>query len=157
MTFAVHGLPVARGIAIGRAVLVVSSRIDVAHYFIKPAEVETEIDRVRVARNAVTDELHRLQASVAQMGPNDTPHELAALLDVPLMLLQDEAQVGLVRAVYHQDIETKGLIEDELVLVANANHELVGSGHRFHLRSFRVARIALGSRCNWRTVARRSC
>ncbi len=44
------------------------------------------------------------------------------------MLLQDEAQVGLVRAVYHQDIETKGLIEDELVLVANANHELVGSG-----------------------------
>ena len=25
-------------------------------------------------------------------------------------------------------IETKGLIEDELVLVANANHELVGSG-----------------------------
>ncbi|HLF79396.1 MAG TPA: LysR family transcriptional regulator [Dehalococcoidia bacterium] len=44
------------------------------------------------------------------------------------MLLQDEAQVGLVRAVYHQDIETKGLIEDELVLVANANHELVSSG-----------------------------
>jgi DNA-binding transcriptional LysR family regulator len=40
------------------------------------------------------------------------------------MLLADEAQVGLVRAVYHQDIETKGLIEDELVLVANANHEL---------------------------------
>ena len=29
------------------------------------------------------------------------------------MLLTDEAQVGLVRAVYHQDIETKGLIEDE--------------------------------------------
>ncbi|HEX5369220.1 MAG TPA: LysR family transcriptional regulator, partial [Dehalococcoidia bacterium] len=44
------------------------------------------------------------------------------------MLLADEAQVGLVRAVYHQDIETKGLIEDELVLVANANHELVGTG-----------------------------
>ena len=39
MTFAVHGLPVARGIAIGRAVLVVSSRIDVAHYFIKPEEI----------------------------------------------------------------------------------------------------------------------
>ncbi len=44
------------------------------------------------------------------------------------MTLQDEAQVGLVRAVYHPDIETKGLIEDELVLVANANHELVGQG-----------------------------
>ena len=47
MTFAVHGLPVARGIAIGRAVLVVSSRIDVDHYFIKPEEVDAEIDRVR--------------------------------------------------------------------------------------------------------------
>jgi len=44
------------------------------------------------------------------------------------MMLQDEAQVGLVRAVYHQDIETRGLIEDELVLVANAEHELAGAG-----------------------------
>ncbi|MBO9515772.1 MAG: phosphoenolpyruvate--protein phosphotransferase [Variovorax sp.] len=90
MTFAIHGLPVARGIAIGRAVLVVSSRIDVAHYFIKPSEVEAEIDRVRVARNDVAEELQKLQASVALMGPNDAPHELSALLDVHLMLLQDE-------------------------------------------------------------------
>jgi phosphoenolpyruvate-protein kinase (PTS system EI component) len=94
MTFAVHGLPVARGIAIGRAVLVVSSRIDVAHYFIKPDEIDTEIDRVRTARNAVADELIKLQASVAQMGPNDAPHELAALLEVHQMLLQDEALSG---------------------------------------------------------------
>ena len=91
MTFAIHGLRVARGIAIGRAVLVVSSRIDVAHYFIKPEEVATEIDRVRVARDAVADELVKLQASVALMGPKDAPHELAALLEVHQMLLQDEA------------------------------------------------------------------
>ncbi|MEJ8811441.1 phosphoenolpyruvate--protein phosphotransferase [Variovorax ureilyticus] len=90
MTFSIHGLPVARGIAIGRAVLVVSSRIDVAHYFIKPEEVETEIDRVRVARDGVAEELQKLQASVALMGPNDAPHELSALLDVHQMLLQDE-------------------------------------------------------------------
>jgi DNA-binding transcriptional LysR family regulator len=44
------------------------------------------------------------------------------------MLLQDEAQVGLVRAVYHQDIETKGLIEDELILVANADDDLASRG-----------------------------
>lgn len=91
MTFAVHGLPVARGIAIGRAVLVVSSRIDVAHYFIKPDEIEAEIDRVRSARNAVAEELVKLQASVALMGPKDAPHELSALLEVHQMLLQDEA------------------------------------------------------------------
>ncbi len=91
MTFAVHGLPVARGIAIGRAVLVVSSRIDVAHYFIQPEQVEAEIDRVRTARNAVAEELVKLQASVALMGPKDAPHELSALLEVHQMLLQDEA------------------------------------------------------------------
>lgn len=94
MTFSIHGLPVARGIAIGRAVLVVSSRIDVAHYFIKPEEIETEIDRVRIARDAVAEELQKLQASVALMGPNDAPHELAALLEVHQMLLQDEVLTG---------------------------------------------------------------
>lgn len=90
MTFTVHGLAVARGIAIGRAVLVASSRLDVAHYFIEPERVPLEIDRIRVARNAVVDELQRLQTSVSQMGPNEAPHELTALLDVHLMLLQDE-------------------------------------------------------------------
>ena len=90
MTFSVHGLPVARGIAIGRAVLMASSRVDVAHYFIDPTQVETEITRVRVGRNAVVEEIHRLQHTIAAMGPKEAPHELAALLDVHLMLLQDE-------------------------------------------------------------------
>ena len=66
MTFSIHGLPVARGIAIGRAVLVASSRVDVAHYFIDPSRVASEIDRVRAGRNAVVEELQRLQQSVAR-------------------------------------------------------------------------------------------
>ena len=91
MTFSVHGLPVARGIAIGRAVLVASSRMDVAHYFVDASQVQAEIGRVRSARNAVVEELQRLQQSVALMSPRDAPHELSAILDVHLMLLQDEA------------------------------------------------------------------
>ena len=87
MTFSVHGLAVARGIAIGRAVLVASSRVDVAHYFVQPDQVEGEIERVRQGRNAVVEELQRLQADM----PADAPHELAALLEVHVMLLQDEA------------------------------------------------------------------
>ena len=63
MTFSVHGLAVARGIAIGRAVLMASSRVDVAHYFIQPEQIESEIERVRMGRDAVVDELHRLQTS----------------------------------------------------------------------------------------------
>lgn len=86
MTFCVHGLAVARGIAIGRAVLVASSRVDVAHYFVKADEVDSEIERVRAGRNAVVEEIQRLQAEM----PADAPHELTALLDVHLMLLQDE-------------------------------------------------------------------
>jgi len=94
LTFSIHGLAVARGIAIGRAVLVASSRVDVAHYFIQPSQVASEIDRVRAGRNAVVDEIHRLQKSVSLMGPKEAPHELTALLDVHLMLLQDEELIG---------------------------------------------------------------
>ena len=86
MTFSIHGLPVARGIAIGRAVLVASSRVEVAHYFIQPDEIKAEIERLRVARDAVVDELQRMQAEMRK----DMPPELGAMLDVHLMLLQDE-------------------------------------------------------------------
>ncbi|MES2977585.1 MAG: phosphoenolpyruvate--protein phosphotransferase [Pseudomonadota bacterium] len=90
MTFSVHGLAVSRGIAIGRAVLVASSRADVAHYFIEVPAIEAEIQRLRAARNAVTDEISRLQRDL----PADAPHELAALLDVHLMLLQDDQLIS---------------------------------------------------------------
>jgi phosphotransferase system enzyme I (PtsI) len=94
MTFAIHGLNVSRGVAIGRAVLVASSSMDVAHYFIQAHEIEAEIDRVRMGRNAVIDEIHRLQETITQMGPKEAPHELGALLDVHLLLLQDDDLVG---------------------------------------------------------------
>ena len=93
MTFSIHGLAVARGIAIGRAVLVASSRVDVAHYFIQADQVHAEIGRLRRARDEVIEELQRLQKDL----PKDAPHELAALLDVHLMLLEDEELTAGVR------------------------------------------------------------
>jgi phosphotransferase system enzyme I (PtsI) len=87
MTFSIHGLAVARGIAIGRAVLVASSRVDVAHYFIQPDQVGAEIARLRQARDAVIEELRRLQNDLTA----EAPPELGALLDVHLMLLEDES------------------------------------------------------------------
>ena len=86
MTIAIHGLPVARGIAIGRAVMVASSRVEVVHDFIEPDQVEAEVARLRTARGAVVAELQRMQREL----PKDVPAELTALLDVHLMLLQDE-------------------------------------------------------------------
>ncbi len=93
MSFQVFGIPVSRGVAIGRAVLVASSRVDVAHYFIDPAHVPSEIKRALRARDEVARELESLKEDM----PEDAPHELAALLDVHLMLLHDEALLGATR------------------------------------------------------------
>ena len=90
MTFSIHGLAVSRGVAIGRAVVVASNRLDVAHYLIKPEQISAEIERLRNARNAVIDEITRVQQQLSGMGTADAPPELAALLDVHLLLLQDE-------------------------------------------------------------------
>ncbi|MCZ8074351.1 MAG: phosphoenolpyruvate--protein phosphotransferase, partial [Paucibacter sp.] len=90
MSFQVFGIPVSRGVAIGRAVLVASSRVDVAHYFIAEAQIESEIQRALRARDVVAAELEALKQDL----PGDAPHELAALLDVHLMLLHDDALTG---------------------------------------------------------------
>jgi phosphotransferase system enzyme I (PtsI) len=90
MSIQVFGLPVSRGVAIGRAVLIASSRIDVAHYFVDDSQVPAEIERLRVARDAVAAELTTLQRDL----PAEAPAELSALLDVHLMLLHDDTLTG---------------------------------------------------------------
>jgi phosphotransferase system enzyme I (PtsI) len=90
MSIQVFGLPVSRGVAIGRAVLVASSRVDVAHYFIDETQVEDEINRLRAARDAVAGELTTLKRDL----PHEAPAELPALLDVHLMLLHDDVLTG---------------------------------------------------------------
>jgi len=83
----VFGLPVSRGVAIGRAVLVASSRVDVAHYYVEAGMIEAEVRRLRAARDLVVEELTALKGDV----PEDAHDELVALLDVHLMLLQDDS------------------------------------------------------------------
>jgi phosphoenolpyruvate-protein phosphotransferase (PTS system enzyme I) len=86
VTLQIFGLAVAKGVAIGRAVLVASGRVDVAHYFIAPEQAAAEVLRLVRARDEVSAELSALQHDL----PRDAPHELSALLDVHLMLLHDE-------------------------------------------------------------------
>jgi len=90
MSIQVFGLPVSRGVAIGRAVLVASSRVDVPHVFIDADHIEDEVLRLLAARDEVANEFDTLKRDL----PPDAPHELAALLDVHQMLLQDEALIG---------------------------------------------------------------
>ncbi len=87
MSIQVFGLAVSRGVAIGRAVLVANTRVDVAHYRVDDAALPAEIERLRHARNTVADELQSLKRELRP----DAPHELSALLDVHLMLLHDDS------------------------------------------------------------------
>ena len=87
MSIQVFGLPVSRGVAIGRAVLVASSRVDVAHYYVEAAMIDAEVRRLGAARDLVVRELTALKGDV----PEDAHDELVALLDVHLMLLQDDS------------------------------------------------------------------
>ena len=86
MSIQLFGLQVSRGVAIGRAVLVASSRVDVAHYYVAVDRIDDEVDRLRRARDAVAVEFETLKREM----PAEAPHELAALLDVHLMLLHDD-------------------------------------------------------------------
>lgn len=90
MSIQIFGLPVSRGVAIGRAVLVASSRVDVPHVFIDPSLIDEEVARLMAARDVVAAEFDALKRDL----PADAPAELAALLDVHHMLLQDEALMG---------------------------------------------------------------
>ena len=90
MSIQVFGLAISRGVAIGRAVLVASGRVDVAHYFVAPDQVEAEVGRLRGARDVVAAEFIALQRDM----PVDAPAELSALIDVHLMLVRDESLTG---------------------------------------------------------------
>ncbi|MDD5001861.1 MAG: phosphoenolpyruvate-utilizing N-terminal domain-containing protein, partial [Thiomonas arsenitoxydans] len=85
MALQLFGIPVSRGMAIGRAVILASARLDVAHYFVDPGTEEAEIERLRAARRAVRAELDTLKADL----PPDAPAEMAAFIDVHKMLLDD--------------------------------------------------------------------
>ncbi len=98
MSIQIFGQPVSRGVAIGRAVLVASSRVDVEHYFVGADRIEHEVGRLRDARNAVANELTSLKREL----PAEAPHELAALLDVHLMLLHDEVLIDATKAWIHE-------------------------------------------------------
>ena len=125
MTFAVHGIAVSSGVAIGRAVLVASSRLDVAHYFVEPEQVTAEITRVRNARDAVVAEIGRVQHSLQELTTKEGHVELAALLDVHLMLLQDEQLTdGVKHWIVERRYNAEWALTTQLELVARQFDEM---------------------------------
>lgn len=87
MTFALHGIPVSKGIAIGKAVLISRAALEVSHYLIEAGKEEAEAQKLLDAFEQVRLELAQLRQGL----PKDAPQEMAAFLDVHGMILADPA------------------------------------------------------------------
>ena len=87
MTFALHGIPVSKGIAIGKAVLISRAALEVSHHLIEAGKEEAEAQKLLDAFDQVRLELDQLRQGL----PTDAPQEMAAFLDVHGMILADPA------------------------------------------------------------------
>jgi phosphotransferase system enzyme I (PtsI) len=86
MSFALYGLAVSSGIAIGRAHLVSHATLEVAHYKVREKSIPAEVERFETAVAAVRTELEALRGEASQPG---TPSEVAAFVDIHAMILDD--------------------------------------------------------------------
>jgi phosphotransferase system enzyme I (PtsI) len=85
MSFALHGVGVSGGIAIGHAHLISRAKLEAAHYVVPAYQVPEESSRFDAAVGVVRAELEELRASV----PASAPTEFAAFIDLHLMILND--------------------------------------------------------------------
>ncbi len=85
MAFTLHGIPVSRGIVIGRVHLLASAALEVPHYLMVVGEIEDEVSRLDEAIATVVNELYQLQSEL----PPNAPAEFAALVDLHRLILQD--------------------------------------------------------------------
>ncbi|HEY2819285.1 MAG TPA: phosphoenolpyruvate--protein phosphotransferase [Casimicrobiaceae bacterium] len=86
VSFALHGVGVSAGVAIGRAQLISHATLEVAHYAITAKQVPAEIERFQLAVSEVQRELETLHGA---MTGGDVPGEFGAFLDVHWMILND--------------------------------------------------------------------
>jgi phosphotransferase system enzyme I (PtsI) len=96
-SFTLHGIPVSRGISIGRAHLLTPAALDVKHYLVPEERVEAEVRRLQDAIAAVHRGLQTLWTEL----PKDAPTELGAFIDVHVLILSDpmisEAPLDIIR------------------------------------------------------------
>jgi phosphotransferase system enzyme I (PtsI) len=96
-SFTLHGIPVSRGISIGRAHLLTPAALDVKHYLVPEEQVEAEVKRLQEAITKVHRTLQELWTEL----PKDAPTELGAFIDVHVLILSDpmisEAPLDIIR------------------------------------------------------------
>lgn len=100
-SFTLHGIPVSRGIAIGRAHILAPAALDVQHYLIADDQVEAEVARLKCAITSVHAELQNIWNEL----PADAPSELGAFIDVHALILSDpmisEMPLDIIRSRYY--------------------------------------------------------
>jgi phosphotransferase system enzyme I (PtsI) len=84
-SFILQGVPVSRGIAIGRAHLLRPAALEVRHYLVGQEKVEAEVQRLQNALLEAERELEKIRTEL----PADAPSELGAFLDVHSLFLSD--------------------------------------------------------------------
>jgi phosphoenolpyruvate-protein phosphotransferase (PTS system enzyme I) len=85
-----NGTGVGGGIAIGRAVVIDTGRLDIPRYHVERAHCPKEHARLQRALSVVRTELQ----AIGEHLPRDAPHEAQALLDVHAMILDDPSLAG---------------------------------------------------------------
>ena len=90
-SFALHGIGVSGGIAIGHAQLVSHATLEVAHY---GSRRRASTPRSRASSHAVAEVRRELEGLHATMTGGDAPAEFGAFLDVHLMILDDPTLVA---------------------------------------------------------------
>lgn len=83
--FTLYGKGVAKGIAIGQAVIMGAALLEVNHNLIIPDDIEKECQRLDSALTTVRSELEKIKAHL----PDDAPFELEPLLTVHCLLVSD--------------------------------------------------------------------
>ena len=94
MSFAIHGLPVSQGIAIGYAHLVSRALLEVNHYHVAERHVEDEVRRLDSAVESVRGELAALKNTAASSHAHG---EVGAFVDLQLIMLADPLLVDAAR------------------------------------------------------------
>lgn len=88
VSFTLHGVGGAAGIAIGRAKRISHATTEVMHYSIPSSKIPDEVKRFQLAVQHVLEELDDLRAQAETM---EAPAELAAILEVHALMLQDQS------------------------------------------------------------------
>ncbi|MGR9090354.1 MAG: phosphoenolpyruvate--protein phosphotransferase [Gammaproteobacteria bacterium] len=87
MTFSLHGIGVSRGVAIGKAHIIVRTQLEIDDYPVAPEDAPREIERLRDAVRQAKADLREVRKQI----PRTTAADIAAFIDTHLLMLEDSA------------------------------------------------------------------